>query len=113
MTLQEQAINYADEVFESSMKGTWRGLKRTLAEAYVAGATNALANSWHSLKDRDFPQDDNEVLVAYRSEYGGGICYGVAAYYDGEWYTPDDNIYRPGIFAWMQIPTLPNNIINH
>lgn len=77
-----------------------------IRDAYLAGATEALAGQqWRSVED-ELPEDNENVFVRYPNNFGG-LEYG-AAYYDGEdWYTIDGDHIRPT--HWMQIPKPPKD----
>ena len=78
-----------------------------ILNAYIAGATEALASQWRSVDD-ELPEIDDVVFVTYPNlstplDKDMGV-----AYYDGEdWYTTDDTHIRPT--HWMSIPTPPKN----
>lgn len=102
-TTDENAAAYADRVFESAIGKTWGEMKQAFADAYLAGATEALAGQWRSVED-ELP-DENEVVLARYLDYVGLLEYG-CAYYDGkDWYSTEGTLIRPAY--WMPIPSLP------
>ena len=82
------------------------------AAGYRLVARDSLSNQWHYIYDKDLPQRDNDVLVAYKSRYTDTIMYGVASYNDKVWYTEDDAIPTSNILAWMPIPQFTTSIIS-
>lgn len=76
-----------------------------LETAFEQGAKFALSNQWISVEG-ELPENEQYVLVCYKDTYGFG--FGVAGYFDNEWYTADENLKIDKIVAWMPIPPLPN-----
>lgn len=100
MTTEEKAKAYAENIFGNPI--TPRGIaeKRAARNAYLAGATEALASQWVSVEDR-LPKPYEEVLT-YTV---GAIDTNAVAYHDGEdWYTTDGEHIRP--HYWLPIPPL-------
>lgn len=107
-TIDEKAKAYADKVFESAIAGTWGELKQSFADAYTAGAAEALASQWHLTAKNDYPDCCEEVFVAYQSRYSDAIYYGVANFKNDKWHTDEDVDLIDYIFAWMYIPEFIN-----
>lgn len=74
-------------------------------DAYLAGATEALAAQWRSVVV-ELPEEHDEVLVSFSPTYAPNNIEQAVAYYDGEdWYTTDGTHIRPS--HWLPIPELP------
>lgn len=70
-TIEEKAKAYADKVFEPVIGGgTWGELKQAFADAYTAGATEALAGQWQT-PDSLASCKEERVITRYRSKYKG------------------------------------------
>ena len=108
MTTEEKARAYA----ESRIAGkTVRVMCMTLREkrlerfdaydieqAYEDGATEALASQWKDPKV-ELPEPDADVVAIDAN----GLH--IAAYFNGEWYSSDDEFTR-NPHAWLPIPPL-------
>lgn len=98
MTTEEKAKAYADNLPVAA--ATWGMRKSVIADAFIAGATEALASQWVSVEDR-LPESYEEVLT-YTV---GAIDTNTVAYHDFEdWYTTDGEHIRP--HYWLPIPPL-------
>lgn len=100
MTTEEKAKAYAENIFGNPI--TPRGIEETRVarNAYLAGATEALASQWVNVEDR-LPERHEEVLT-YRI---GALNENAVAYHDGaKWYTTDGEHIRP--HYWLPIPPL-------
>lgn len=98
MTIEEKAKAYVEKLPVTA--ATWGMRKSVIADAYLAGATEALASQWVSVEDR-LPESYEEVLT-YTV---GAIDTNTVAYHDFEdWYTTDGEHIRP--HYWLPIPPL-------
>lgn len=98
MTTEEKARAYAENLPVTA--ATWGMRKSVIADAYLAGATEALASQWVSVEDR-LPKPHEEVLT-YTI---GAIDENTVAYHGGEdWYTINGEHIRP--HYWLPIPPL-------
>ena len=100
MTTEEKAKAYAEKVFCDAAKicsdKPWNEFRDTYEQAYLAGATEALASQWVSVEER-LPEIGELVVAAH-------IGF-VTATYDGEdWYDANDHLIRPT--HWLPIPPL-------
>lgn len=79
-----------------------------IEEAYLAGATEALASQWRSVEE-ELPEDDRLVLAHFSDVYPK-LSYATAYYRDGAWQIPDDWYYDCKIDFWKPImpPSLPD-----
>lgn len=101
-TIQDKANEYALDMNEKC-DGFFNC--RSLVDAYVKGATEALASQWRSVED-GLPETYDDVLVVYPPSYSPSHIEKAVAYYDGEdWYTKDGEHIRPS--HWMPIPEPP------
>lgn len=105
MTLEEKANKYI-EPYRTYMLGCETDLMR---EAYLAGATEALASQWVSVDER-LPKADTICLVyGYEDlDFNGRLnIYTMMAWYDGEDFSDayNDRVYHP--VMWMPIPEPP------
>lgn len=99
MTIGERATAYAER-YEA------RPMAETAIRAYIAGATEALASQWRSVKE-ELPEPDTMCLVfGYQDlDFNGGLnLYTMMAWYDGEDFYDayNDRKYHP--VKWMAIP---------
>ncbi len=67
-------------------------------DLFKAGADFSLTHQWRSVED-ELPEDDDTVFV---SDENG---YHIASYFNGEWYSSDDEFTR-NPQMWMPIPSL-------
>ncbi|MBD5326797.1 MAG: DUF551 domain-containing protein [Bacteroides sp.] len=74
---------------------------RSIIDAYIAGANDALACQWRSISDA-LPPNNEEVLVQY-PEFDQLVICSVAYWNGSEWYTSDGQHIKPTL--WMSIPT--------
>lgn len=70
MTNEEKAKAYAENIPVTA--ATWGMRKSVIADAYLAGATEALASQWKDPKV-ELPEDDDTVLTL--SSYGPVLAY--------------------------------------
>ena len=102
-TIEQKAIEYANE-------NTALGLSKELAiRAYLAGAAEALAGQWRSVKE-ELPEAEQDVFVAVR--FGNGYTYGrawLSTLSNGtlRWYSQNEYLHLDNICFWMPIPKPP------
>ena len=108
MTTEEKARAYAKNALARTISRPAHPLdhlapyfdSKDIQQAYLAGATEALASQWVSVEDR-LPESYEEVLT-YTV---GAIDTNTVAYHDFEdWYTTDGEHIRP--HYWLPIPPL-------
>lgn len=102
MTTEEKAKAYAEKLPVTA--ATWGMRKSVIADAYLAGATEALASQWKD-PNVELPEDDRQVLVetdCKDKELRHAISYFLA----GAWHFPDDWYYDCRVLKWMYIPPL-------
>lgn len=80
-----------------------------IRDAYLAGATEALAGQWRRVED-ELPKAEQDVFVAVA--WGNGYSYGYAwlsTLSNGtlRWYSHDDYLHLDYIRYWMPIPEPP------
>lgn len=102
MTTEEKAKAYAEKVFCDAAKvcsdKPWNEFRDTYKQAYLAGATEALASQWEDPKV-ELPETDADVVAIDAN----GLH--IAAYFNGEWYSSDDEFSR-NPQMWLPIPPL-------
>ncbi|MDE5688686.1 MAG: hypothetical protein K2I18_08710 [Paramuribaculum sp.] len=102
MTTEEKARAYAENVIDSfGTNGVPCGIKdikHMITEGYFAGATEALASQWRDPK-AELPETDADVVAIDAN----GLH--IAAYFNGEWYSSDDEFTR-NPQMWLPIPPL-------
>ena len=96
MTTEEKARAYAENLPVTA--ATWGMRKSVIADAYLAGATEALASQWKDPKV-ELPETDADVVAIDAN----GLH--IAAYFNGEWYSSDDEFTR-NPQMWLPIPPL-------
>lgn len=98
MTTEEKAKAYAENEFSDPI--TLGGIAAKLAakNAYLAGATEALASQWKDPKV-ELPETDADVVAIDAN----GLH--IAAYFNGEWYSSDD-VFTRNPQMWLPIPPL-------
>lgn len=97
MTTEEKARAYAEKAYYPAPEYGWyesdhEAMTDVLEQAYLAGATEALASQWVSVEER-LPEDDTLVVVWVNSTILTDYCE------SGEWH------YR-GVRFWLPIPPL-------
>ena len=107
MTTEEKARAYADNLPVTA--ATWGMRKSVIADAYLAGATEALASQWKDPKV-ELPEDDSVVLakIAETANEHEFIRYTVARYTDGCWIFQDEYFEDCMVSHWLRIPALPD-----
>ena len=91
MTTEEKARAYADR-YEA------KPMAETAIRAYIAGHFEALASQWKDPKV-ELPETDADVVAIDAN----GLH--IASYFDGEWYSSDDEFTR-NPQMWLPIPPL-------
>lgn len=71
-----------------------------IKQAYTDGYTAAEQSLWRSVEE-ELPSNDADVLASD----GNGLH--IASYFNGEWYSCDDEFTR-NPQMWMSIPSLPD-----
>ncbi len=91
-TIEEKAKAYAEKVFCDAVKicsdKPWNEFRDTYEQAYLAGATEALASQWKDPKV-ELPEDDRQVLVETDCE-DKELRYAMSYFLAGAWHFPDD-----------------------
>ena len=110
-TIEEKAYSHIDKIFseiiDKYQTAPWNEFREALARIYLAGAKEALAGQWRSVKD-ELPEIDKEVVVVYSPLLTPNFIEKAIAYFDGEdWYTHDGEHIRPT--HWMPIPEPPKD----
>lgn len=107
MTTEEKAKVYAENLPVTA--ATWGMRKRVIADAYLAGATEALASQWVSVEDR-LPKRGEDVLIYTKKGQIKMSCWEGAKDIDDEsrhrhwkWW---GNL-RPYVLCWMPLPIPP------
>ncbi|MDE5886454.1 MAG: hypothetical protein K2H46_02580 [Muribaculaceae bacterium] len=103
-TIEEKAEEYI-KPFRVSLLGCETDLMK---EAYLAGATEALAGQWRSVEDELSPVDKDVLVsmgcgefgVAWLTSLSNGTC---------KWYSNDDTLSLDNIKYWMPIPKSPKD----
>lgn len=102
MTTEEKARAYAENLPLAAV--TWGMRKSVIADAYLAGATEALASQWKDPKVEP-PEDDRQVLV--ETDCGDKeLRHAISYFLAGAWHFPDDWYYDCRVLKWMYIPPL-------
>lgn len=107
-TIEEKAKAYAEKVFCDAVKicsdKPWNEFRDTYEQAYLAGATEALASQWKDPKV-ELPEDDRQVLVETDCE-DKELRHAISYFLAGAWHFPDDWYYDCRVLKWMYIPPL-------
>lgn len=101
-TLEEKSQEYAEVAFAKALKVPWHEAKQAFADAYIAGATEALAGQWRKPKD-ELPKFGDRFILSYRTKFKGSWLTITEVEKRRDWYDPftDKN---KDILAWMPIP---------
>ena len=109
-TIEEKAKAYADRVADGTSE-VWHFMDEVyteLKDAYLAGATEALAGQWRRVDD-ELPKAEQDVLVAmgygefdvaWLTSLSNGTC---------KWYSNDETLSLDNIKFWMHIPEPPKD----
>ncbi len=106
MTTEEKAKAYAEKRLANDLSGKALACDKSellfnaydIEQAYEDGATEALASQWKDPKV-ELPETDADVVAIDAN----GLH--IAAYFNGEWYSSDDEFTR-NPHAWLPIPPL-------
>lgn len=106
MTTEEKARAYAETRLANDLSGKALACDKSellfntydMKQAYEDGATEALASQWKDPKAEP-PETDADVVAIDAN----GLH--IAAYFDGEWYSSDDEFTR-NPQMWLPIPPL-------
>lgn len=112
MTTEEKARAYAEKVFCDAARihseRPWNEFRDTYAEAYLAGATEALASQWKDPKV-ELPEEKKPVLcfmADMKDPYAENNSYfDMAILLEGAFINLDAEIVHPSF--WMPIPIPP------
>lgn len=102
MTTEERAKAYVENLPVTA--ATWGMRKSVIADAYLAGATEALASQWKDPKV-ELPEDDRQVLVETDCE-DKELRHAISYFLAGAWHFLDDWYYDCRVLKWMYIPPL-------
>ena len=92
-TIEEAAVTHANNTYPN------RPLENEAArQGFIDGGYYSLTHQWRSVED-ELPEDDDTVFV---SDENG---YHIASYFNGEWYSSDDEFTR-NPQMWLPIPSL-------
>ena len=83
-------------------------ISRQVERAYLAGATEALAGQWRSVKD-ELPPVDKDVLVSMGCGEFGVVWLSALSNGTRKWYSNDDTLSLDDIKLWMPIPEPPKD----
>lgn len=114
MTTEEKAKAYAENADYPTPENGWydsdhEDMEDVLEQAYLAGATEALASQWKD-PEVELPEDDSVVLakIAETANEHEFIRYTVARYTDGCWIFQDGYFEDCMVSHWLRIPALPD-----
>ncbi len=110
-TIEQKAEEYAEVAFAKALKAPWPEAKQGFADAFIAGAKEALSSQWVNVDD-EMPEPRHDVVVAYTDEWTNYFpCLAIGDYdnTEGKWYSNDDEVYRNRhiISHWLSIPEPP------
>ncbi len=112
-SLKEKSQEYAEEAFAKALKAPWPEAKQAFADAYLAGAADALSCQWRRPEDEK-PKDGELVIVReyYRSAKNGRFVTHFKEFYYFEEYgfELEEKINRSlgyRITHWLPIPQCP------
>lgn len=109
MTTEEKARAYAEKAYYPAPEYGWyesdhEAMTDVLEQAYLTGATEALASQWKDQKV-ELPEDDRQVLV--ETDCGDKeLRHAISYFLAGAWHFPDDWYYDCRVLKWMYIPPL-------
>lgn len=110
MTLEEKATAYAENIFSEILDkyqtAPWNEFRDALAEIYLAGAREALAGQWRSVKD-ELPPVDKDVLASMGCGEFGVVWLSALSNGTCKWYSNDDTLSLDNIKYWMPISEPP------
>lgn len=98
-TKDQQAQEYAEKKVQTLDKAVLRPFT-DIKQAYLDGYTACEQSMWRSVEE-ELPENDHDVVAS--DENGLHI----ASYFNGEWYSCDDEFTR-NPQMWMPIPPIPD-----
>lgn len=106
-TIGEKAYSHVDRIFreiiDKYQSAPWNEFRDTLAQIYLAGANEAIAGQWRSVKD-ELPPVDKDVLVSMGCGEFGVVWLSALSNGTCKWYSNDDTLSLDDIKYWMPIP---------
>lgn len=103
--LEQKAEEYAEVAFAKALKAPWPEAKKGFADAYIAGATEALASQWRDPKEK-LPEDEEYVLIDGPMGIEPAVWNEHYECWDDA--EGDDNMYDKNVVKlWMPIPEPP------
>ncbi len=108
-SIEEKAQDHAEMAFAKALKAPWPEAKQAFADAYLAGATEALASQWRSVEE-ELPEAEQDVLVAVDTNTNHQFAFAwLSTLSNGtlRWYSYDDTLPLDNIRYWLPIPELP------
>ncbi len=110
-TIEQKAQQYAEAAFAKALKAPWNEAKQAFAEAYLAGAAEALAGQWRAPEELEKYECDRfytKILIKYRTKYQGSWLTITSINEVNQW-TDDVAEYHKNdmLITWMPIPSLP------
>ncbi len=109
-SIEEKAQDHAEMAFAKALKAPWPEAKQAFADAYLAGATEALASQWRSPEELEGYECDRyytKILVKYRAKYNGSWLTITSLNSVDEWTDNYQEIHKgDDLIAWMPIPEL-------
>ena len=105
-TIEEKAKAYADEIKRDYYRDPFSeihldGLGRECRDAYLAGATEALAGQWRNIEDET---PDGTPFCVTLADEESRLCL---CHYDGDVFIEDYSGMVCAVKYWMPIPYLP------
>ena len=93
MTTEEKAKAYAEKAYYPAPEYGWyesdhEAMTDVLEQAYLTGATEALASQWKD-PEVELPEDDRQVLVETDCE-DKELRHAISYFLAGAWHFPDD-----------------------
>lgn len=109
MTIEEKASVYAEEAFEKilSEETPWNEVRDSYAQAYIAGATEAIASQWVSVEDR---LPSGTLVILCQSRMGEDNAIALCVYIKNRFMIYDRTFKYDKEFYpthWLPIPELP------
>lgn len=112
MTTEEKAKAYAEKELIRAISRPAHPLdhlapyfdSKDVQQAYLAGATEALASQWKD-PEVELPEDDRQVLIETDCE-DKELRHAISYFLAGAWHFPDDWYYDCRVLKWMYIPPL-------
>ncbi len=106
LTIEEKARCYAEKAFAAALEKPWPEAKQSFADAYLAGAREALSSQWIRIED-GLPADGQEVVVAKRwRNPKTGVWHENG--FISDTYDAETGFVYEDVFAWMPLPAPPS-----